>query len=821
MPRTSLVAGLSLFVMLVVAYQVNGYANLASEVTLAFTSAVDLLRQFCSRALVSMSINADHAVKAFTRASALDPLRTYSRDYLKFLHEVITRLIEERTIFLPSEKQLRPQPSRENRSYSFEDPFYHCEREPPVSLFGDNGLPANFNQHAWHTVLLVQSIVYSALLAFYYGALVGALCLAPWRYACGQISALPRRLAAKPTATWETVSENLMSALLNVMSALAKLFAVASEWFLIFTKGLAFCTECFKLYAAGLDLGFIKRPDPEVREIFKFILDPRAPILEEKLQKSEAEREEIRETLHEVCRQRALHNKVFYENEEKAGNRNVNQRGIIRNYAIMHDKIGLTKPIYEQVVENERLLHVAEETVKRTVQEKDATEKACHEKIDEKDAKIRELTKAKRAEKEEHAKTKASYMFLQDRATHNEQASRAKDIKIKSQKGQVQNLENLRASDKKAYDLRVNSLEAQVKDRDELVGSQKQAMEAMKAQAKEQEQRHSSQLKSQLASHKRGSDRQVKTWAKACQHNNARREDAEKKLKTADEARKTADEARETAERTLKAEKDARKASEEESAAKIKAAEEAREIAERAHKAEEDARKTAEAESAANLKALKAEEDAREAADENRKAAELALKSAVDARKAAEDESAANLTALKAEEAARKTAEEKLEAAEIARKAAEEEAASLRERLDDITPPSPRKMPPGSPSTTPPGSPARSPSPSPPGSPGRSPSPSPPGSPVRSPSPQPFGAPSPPRRGKLPKPPGSPSKRPMARMGRSLRPREPQSNPPANPGPSQPPIFPMFNFASGSTPNITGSGPSAPPAGPSMPPSAP
>lgn len=658
---------------------------LTSQLTSTFTFVVDLSREFCRRIL--MSLNIDHALKARARAIAIEQLHTFHHEaealltpYISVCRHIVTDAIEKYPFLRLAEEYLLPQPTYENLTF-------HAERGECVWTKSSTGLPADFSPHTGTLFLLLATNICTAIFCMSIGATIVAPLRIIWRCTKARVSP-----AGKPQATWETLIEDLVPVLANIAAAGINGLAFC-------VTGLLFCIGNIVMYAASLDFGLLMRraaPQAEPPRVFyKTLPDPRVPQLEEKARKLEDEMQEKDKNNQAFHQENAATIRDLYEKNDVLEKANKAQKLILRGHMKMHGDIDLTRSMYEQLKETQQDRDNIQGDYNRAVEEKIEMQNDFWKQISDKCEDMRSLKKSLRAQKEEHAALLRSQESLQHRANRADEHSR---VSIEFQKGRVQELEKLMASQTETLEARnkelhelitsheatIKDFEAQLKERDEANNTQKEAKQALEARIKEQDARHSSEQKSQKAHLMKGFERERKKLVDLSRLSTEARKAAEEKYKAADEARKVADEARETAEQ--------------------------------ARKNEEEARKTAEEDSKANLEARKAAEDACKAAEEKLEAAEKALKAAEDARKAAEEESAANLKA-------RKAAEESLKGSEEARKAAEDEAASLREQLANrppshdkgtqasSPPPSPQKTPPGSPSLTPPGSPAKAPAP--------------------------------------------------------------------------------------------------------------
>lgn len=656
---------------------------LTSEFTSTFTFVVGLSRVFCRRIL--MSLNIDHALMARARAIAVEQLHTFHHaakalltPYISVCRHIITDAIEKYTLLRLAEEYLLPQPSYENLTF-------HVERGACVWTKSSTGLPADFSPHTGTLFLLLATNVCTAIFCLSIGATILSPLRIIWRNIKARVSP-----AGKPKATWETVLEDLAPVLGNLAAA-------GINGLVFCTTGLLFCIGNIVIYAASLDYGLLmKRSAPRAeppRVFYKTLPDPRVPELEEKARKLENEMQEKDKNFQAWNQENAATIHDLYEKNDVLEKANAAQKLILRGHMKMHGSIDLTRPMYEQLMETQQQRDNIQGDYNRAVEEKMEMQNDFWKQLSDKCEDMRLLKKSLRAQKEEHAALLRSQEYLQDQANRGDEISR---ISIEFQKGRVQELEKLMASQKETLEARnkelhelitsheatIKSLEAQLKERDEANNTQKEAKQALEARFKEQAARHSSEQQSQKAHLMKGFERERKKLVDLSRLSSEARKAAEEKYKAADEARKVADGARETAEQ--------------------------------ARKTEEEARKTAEKDSAANLEARKAAEDACKVAEERLEAAEKALRAAEDARKAAEEESAANLKALQA-------AEESLKVSEEARKAAEDESTSLREQLANrppshdkgtqasSPPPSPSKAAPSPPSTTPPDPPAKAP----------------------------------------------------------------------------------------------------------------
>lgn len=649
---------------------------LTSQFTSTFTFVVGLSREFCRRIL--MSLNIDHALKARARAIAIEQLHTFHHEaealltpYISVCRHIVTDAIEKYPFLRLAEEYLLPQPTYENLTF-------HAERGECVWTKSSTGLPADFSPHTGTLFLLLATNFCTAIFCLSVGATIVAPLQIIWRSTKARVSP-----AGKPQATWETLLEDLAPVLANIAAAGINGLAFC-------VTGLLFCIGNIVMYAASLDFGLLMRraaPQAEPPRVFyKTLPDPRVPQLEEKARKLEDEMQD-KDKNNQACHQEnAATIRDLYEKNDVLEKANKAQKLILRGHMKMHGDIDLTRSMYEQLKETQQDRDNIQGDYNRAVEEKIEMQNDFWKQISDKCEDMRLLKRSLRAQKEEHAALLRSQESLQHQANRADEHSR---VSIEFQKGRIQELEKLMASQKETLEARdkelhelitsheatIKDFEAQLKERDEANNTQKEAKQALEARIKEQDARHSSEQKSQKAHLMKGFERERKKLVDLSRLSTEARKAAEEKYKAADEARKVADEAREAAEQ--------------------------------ARKTEEEARKTAEQDSAANL-------EARKAAEEKLEAAEKALKAAEDARKAAEEESAANLKALQA-------AEESLKVSEEARKAAEDEAASLREQLANrppshdkgtqasSPPPSPQKTPPGSPSPTPPGSPAKAP----------------------------------------------------------------------------------------------------------------
>ncbi|KAI7786034.1 hypothetical protein LA080_004888 [Diaporthe eres] len=656
---------------------------LTPEFASTFTFVVGLSREFCRRILMSLKI--DHALMARARAIAVEQLHTFHlagkallTPYVSVCRHIITDAIEKYPLLRLAEEYLLPQPSYENLTF-------HAERGACVWTKSSTGLPADFSPHTGTLFLLLATNVCTAVFCLSIGATILAPLRIVWRSTKARVSP-----AGKPKATWETVLEDLAPVLANLAAAGINGLALC-------TTGLLFCIGNIVTYAASLDFGLLmKRSAPQAeppRVFYKTLPDPRVPQLEEKARKLENEMKEKDKNFQAWHQENAATIHDLYGKNDVLEKANAAQKLILRGHMKMHGSIDLTRPMYEQLMETQQQRDNIQGDYNRAVEEKIEMQNDFWKQLSDKCEDMRLLKKSLRAQKEEHAALLRSQEYLQDRASRGDEVAR---VQIEFQKGRIQELEKLMASQKETLEARIKelhelvtsheatikSLEAQLKQRDEANNTQKEAKQALEARIKEQDARHSSEQKSQKAHLMKGFEREKKKLVDLSRLSSEARKAAEEKYKAADEARKVADEARETAEQ--------------------------------ARKTEEEARKTAEKDSAASLEARKAAEDACKVAEEKLEAAEKALKAAEDARKAAEEESAANLKALQA-------AEESLKVSEEARKAAEDESASLREQLANrppshdkgtqasSPPPSPSKAAPIPPSTTPPDPPVKAP----------------------------------------------------------------------------------------------------------------
>lgn len=409
--------------------------------------------------------------------------------------------------------------------------------------------------------------------------------------------------------------------------------------------------------------------------VYRTLLDPRVPELEEKNRRLETELEEQGNIAESTRRRDAATISSLIEKNDAVEDANKAQKRVILSGWQQMASVDMTRPMREQFNELRQKHDSLQGDHGRLAEEKKQAEKEFAQQLGKRSDDILSLSKNLRACEEEYAVLLRSKQFQQDQASRSAEVSK---LHTDSQKQRIQKLEKEIASQKETLEVRtkeleelvasqkeaMESLEAQLKERDEVINKQKEAMQALEARIKDERDGQVSQKKSSDASLKRNFDRELKKALKAAQLNADARKAAEEARKSAEDARKEADEARATAEEV----------------------------------------------SADNWRAREAADEACKAAQDKLQAAELALDAAEKARKAAEEESAANLKACKA-------AEEALKAAEEARRAAEEEAASLREQLANL-PPSygngPRSSsPPGSPSKTPPGSPSGSPPPKP------------------------------------------------------------------------------------------------------------
>lgn len=741
--------------------------SVISLVNSSFTSAIGLSLGFCRQILTS--VNIDHALKVRARDFAVKQLQTFYHaakgilvPYISVCRHIVTDAIGEYPLLRLAEEYLLPQPS---------------------------GLPADFSPHTDTLFLLLATNVCTAIFCLF----IGAAILAPLRIIWRITKALAS-LTDKPEATWETFLERLTPALAHTAA-----FGVNA---LVFCgTGLFFCCYTIAMYAADLVTEYlIKRRASKVeppKVFYRNLPDPLVPELEDQVRKLKSEFDDKSENWNSKFREDSLTISGLMEENEKLENANKAQKLVIAKQWNMQASIDMTRPMHEQLMETRKQRDDAQGNYERIVEEKKAMETNLWTQLGQKAEEIRDLKFSHRARVEEYAALKRSLEYHQDRARKDDELSK---LSIEFQKGRVQDLEKLMASEKETLDARVKellttieSLEARLKQRDELISTQKEAIQTLEAQKKELEARHLSEQKAQKAHLMKAFERE--------------RSKLTNLSRLSSEARKAAEE-------------------------KYKAADEAREAAEQARKSEEEARKTAEKDSAANLEARKLAEEACKAAEEKRKTAQGALEAAEKARRAAEEESAANLKALN-------DAHEALKVAEEARKAAEDESASLRERLANrppshdkgtqasSPPPSPRMKTPGSPSTTPPGSPSSSPRRTPPPSPQKtpgSPSTTLPGSPGQTPPQSPTKeAPPSSSKGLGPCPPIG--QRPIL-PARSVN-RKPKSNfSLAKSGGNDGFIFPnvssfSFNFLGGTTPNIPGTNPGAPSHGPKTPPAVP
>lgn len=742
-------------------------------VTSSFTSAIGLSLGFGRRILTAVSIN--HALKVRARDFAVDQIHTFHHaaeallvPYISVCRHIVTDAIGDHPLLRLAAEYLPPQPSR---------------------------LPADYRPHTDTLVLLLVTNVCTAILCLSIGAAILAPLQIIWRVTKALVG-----LADKPEATWEKFLERLTP-------ALAHTAAFGVNVLVFCGTGLFFCGYSIAMYAINLLTEYwmkyraSKVEPPKV--FYRNLPDSRVPELEDQVCKLKSEFEDKASNWNSKFREDALTIRGLMEENEKLENANMAQKLAIKKYWSMQASIDMTRPMHEQLMETRKQRDDAQGNYERTVEEKKAMETNLWTQLGKKTEEIRDLKLSLRARVEEYAALQRSQEYHQHRARKDDEASK---LSIEFQKGRVQELEKLMASEKETLDARVKellatieSLESQLKERDELIKTQKEAIQALEAQKKELEARHLSEQNAQKAHLMEAFESERSKLTNLSRLSSEARKAAEEKYKAADEARKAADEAREAAEQ--------------------------------ARKIEEEARKTAEKDSAANLEARKTAEEACKAAEEKRKVAEAALKAAEKARRAAEEESAADLKALNA-------AEKALKAAEEARKAAEDESASLRERLANrppshdkgtqasSPPPSPRMKTPGSPSTTPAGSPPSSPRKTPPPSPRKtpgSPGTTPPGSPGQTP------PPSPPKEAPPPAPPSGMGpcpplgQRPIL-PARSVN-RKPKPNlSSAKSGGNDGFVFPKSSFSFdflGGTPNIPGTNPGAPSHGPKTPPAAP
>lgn len=615
---------------------------LTSEITSAFTSAVGLSRQFLRRALVS--INVGQALTKNARDFIVEQLhtchhgaKTLVTSWISVCRHIITDAIEEYPIIRSAEEYLVPQPSYENLTY-------HAERGACVWTYSSTGLPADFSPHTGTLFLLLATNVCTATLCFSLGAAI----FAPLRMIWQGIRALAS-LVAKPEATWETFLE-------EITPPLAMLAAAVAHGIIFCATATLFCVGNLIVYAADLDIGFLKRPAPQVEEpkvFYRTIADPRVKELEEDNRKLERELDEKTEIWHSNSMQDAKRISGLLGENEVLENANMAQKLVIKGYITMHSEIDLKRPMYDQYIEEKKRCRDAQQDFNRVTEEKIALQADFWKQLDERAQEIRALKKTERSYREQNAALSRSIEFHQDRANRGDEVSRAQ---IECQKKRIKKLEGLEASQKQILEARVKelvdlvashkanieSLEAQLKERDELV-------QALEARIKEQEARHSSEQQSQKIDLMKGFEEERSKVVQLSKASSDARKSAEETAKAADDARKVAEDA-------------------------LKVADEAREAAEQARKAEEGGRKKAEDDLAANL----------------------------EARKAAEEKSAASLKALQNSEVALKAAEE-------ARKTAEQDAALQKFRLGN-RPYSQNKgtqtssSPPGSPSTKPAGS---------------------------------------------------------------------------------------------------------------------
>lgn len=745
--------------------------SVISLVTSSFNSAIGLSLEFGRRILTTVSI--DHALKVRARDFAIEQIHTFHHaakallvPYISVCRHIVTDAIGEYPLLRLAEEYLRPQPS---------------------------GLPADFNPHTDTLFLLLATNFCTAIFCLFIGAAILAPLRTIWR-----ITKALASLADKPEATWQTFLDRLTP-------ALAHTAAFGVNVLVFCGTGLFFCGYSIAMYAADLVTGYLmkrrasKAEPPKV--FYRNLPDPRVPELEDQVCKLKSELEDKSSNWNSKFREDALTISGLMEENDKLENANMAQKLAIKKYWSMQASIDMTRPMHEQLMETRKQRDDAQGNYERIVEEKKAMETNLWTQLGKKVEEIRDLKFSHRARMEEYAALKRSQEYHQDRARKDGEASK---LSIEFQKGRVQELEKLMASEKDTLDARVKellatieSLEAQLKERDELIKTQKEAIQSLEAQKKELETRHLSEQKAQKAHLMEAFERERSKLTNLSRLSSEARKAAEEKYKAADEARKAADEAHEAAEQ--------------------------------ARKTEEEARKIAEKDSAANLEARKTAEEAYKAAEEKRKVAEGALEAAEKAHRAAEEESAANLKALNA-------AQEALKIAEEARKAAEDESASLRVRLANrppshdkgtqasSPPPSPRMKTPGSPSTTPSGSPPSSPRKTPPSSPRKtpgSPGTTPPGSPGQAPPPSPpKEAPPSSSKGMGPCPPIG--QRPIL-PARSVNRKPKSSLSSANSGGNNGLFIPnvssfSFNFLGGATPNIPGTNPGAPSHGPKTPP---